>query len=155
MYKIFTLIVLSAFLVGCGGEAENENASPAFPQLLEGLDSGLQVVSTESGLHYVDIVVGEGAQPETGQIVSAHYRGWVMDGEQFDSSYERGRPIEFPIGVGRVIKGWDEGLGSMKVGGKRRLLIPSELGYGQRSAAGGKITPGATLLFDVELMEVK
>ena len=154
MYKIATLIVLSAFLIGCGGEAENDNAT-AFPELMEGLDSGLQVFSTESGLHYVDIVVGEGAQPETGQIVSAHYRGWVKGGEQFDSSYDRGQPIQFPIGVGRVIKGWDEGLGSMKVGGKRRLLIPSELGYGQRSAAGGKITPGATLLFDVELVEVK
>ena len=113
---------------------------------------------TESGLGYEDLVVGTGASPETGQTCVMHYTGWLWEngakGAKFDSSVDRNRPFEFPIGRGRVIKGWDEGVATMKVGGKRTLLIPPQLGYGDRGA-GNVIPPGATLLFEVELLGVK
>lgn len=110
-----------------------------------------------SGLQYEDTVVGTGAAPQRGQTCSMHYTGWLWEngakGAKFDSSVDRGRPFEFPLGLGRVIKGWDEGVASMQVGGKRTLLIPPHLGYGDRGA-GGVIPPGATLLFEVELLGV-
>ena len=112
---------------------------------------------TPSGLKFEDTQVGTGASPQTGQTCVMHYTGWLWvngaKGAKFDSSVDRGRPFEFPLGMGRVIKGWDEGVASMKVGGKRTLLIPAELGYGERGAA-GVIPPGATLLFEVELLGV-
>ncbi|MDX2159067.1 MAG: FKBP-type peptidyl-prolyl cis-trans isomerase [Hyphomicrobiaceae bacterium] len=115
-------------------------------------------VTTPSGLKLTDVQVGTGASPRAGQICVMHYTGWLYDngakGRKFDSSIDRGRPFEFPIGTGRVIRGWDEGVASMKVGGKRTLVIPPELGYGARGA-GGVIPPNATLLFEVELLEVK
>jgi peptidylprolyl isomerase len=111
------------------------------------------VVTTASGLGYVEIVEGAGAQPETGDNVSVHYTGWLESGRKFDSSHDRGQPLVFPIGRGRVIKGWDEGVGSMKVGGKRKLIIPASLGYGA-AGAGGVIPPNATLIFEVELVAV-
>ncbi|MBX9687011.1 MAG: FKBP-type peptidyl-prolyl cis-trans isomerase [Candidatus Obscuribacterales bacterium] len=110
--------------------------------------------TTSSGLQYEDKKVGEGASPNRGQTVSVHYTGWLTDGTKFDSSVDRGRPFEFVIGVGQVIKGWDEGVASMKIGGKRTLVIPSDLGYGSRGA-GGLIPPNATLVFDVELLGIK
>ncbi len=117
-----------------------------------------KMVKTESGLGYEDVVVGTGPSPETGQICVMHYTGWLWvneaKGTKFDSSVDRGSPFEFPIGRGRVIKGWDEGVSTMKVGGKRTLLIPPQLGYGDRGA-GNVIPPGATLVFDVELLGVK
>jgi FKBP-type peptidyl-prolyl cis-trans isomerase len=113
-----------------------------------------QVTRTTSGLEYVELVVGEGAQPSPGDTVSVHYTGWLTDGTKFDSSVDRGQPLVFPVGRGRVIKGWDEGVGSMRVGGKRRLTIPAHLGYGERGA-GGVIPPGATLVFEVELLGVQ
>ena len=113
-----------------------------------------QSVTTASGLEYVDLVVGTGAQPAAGQTVSVHYTGWLTDGRKFDSSLDRGQPLVFPVGRGRVIKGWDEGVGSMKVGGKRKLTIPPHLGYGA-SGAGGVIPPNATLVFEVELLGVQ
>jgi peptidylprolyl isomerase len=117
-----------------------------------------KMVKTESGLGYEDLVVGTGASPETGQTCVMHYTGWLYEngvkGAKFDSSVDRNRPFEFPIGRGRVIKGWDEGVATMKVGGKRTLLIPPQLGYGDRGA-GNVIPPGATLLFEVELLGVK
>ncbi len=117
-----------------------------------------KMVKTESGLEYEDLVVGTGASPEPGQTCVMHYTGWLWvngaKGTKFDSSVDRGRPFEFPIGRGRVIKGWDEGVATMKVGGKRTLLIPPQLGYGTRGA-GNVIPPGATLLFEVELLGVK
>ncbi len=113
---------------------------------------------TPSGLEITDTVVGTGDSPKTGQTCVMHYTGWLREngakGRKFDSSLDRGKPFEFPIGMGRVIKGWDEGVASMKVGGKRTLVIPAELGYGQRGA-GGVIPPGATLIFDVELLGLK
>ncbi|MGK7911328.1 MAG: FKBP-type peptidyl-prolyl cis-trans isomerase [Synechococcus sp.] len=112
------------------------------------------VITTDSGLQYIDIEEGTGASPETGQTVVVHYTGKLDDGSVFDSSVQRNRPFEFTIGVGQVIKGWDEGVATMKVGGKRQLIIPSDLGYGSRGA-GGVIPPNATLTFDVELLDIK
>jgi FKBP-type peptidyl-prolyl cis-trans isomerase len=112
-----------------------------------------KVIQTASGLEYVEITEGTGAGPKTGDTVSVHYTGWLKSGKKFDSSVDRGEPFEFPIGKGRVIKGWDEGVGTMKVGGKRKLIIPAHLGYGERGA-GGVIPPGATLVFEVELLGV-
>lgn len=110
-------------------------------------------VTTPSGLQYVDVKEGNGASPETGNNVTVHYTGTLEDGAKFDSSRDRGEPLKFRIGVGQVIQGWDEGVGSMKVGGLRILIIPPELGYGARGA-GGVIPPNATLIFEVELLEI-
>jgi peptidylprolyl isomerase len=111
------------------------------------------VVTTPSGLKYVDIKQGDGATPQKGQTVVVHYTGTLEDGTKFDSSRDRSRPFSFKLGVGQVIQGWDEGIASMKVGGRRQLIIPADLGYGPRGA-GGVIPPNATLIFDVELLKV-
>lgn len=112
-------------------------------------------VTTASGLKYIDITVGQGPNPTPSDTVKAHYTGWLTDGTKFDSSRDRGAPLEFPIGVGKVIKGWDEGLGSMKVGGRRLLIIPSGLAWGERGIPGGPIPPNAGVVFDVELLSVQ
>lgn len=104
-------------------------------------------------LQIQEVVQGTGAEATAGQTVSVHYTGWLLDGTKFDSSLDRGKPFAFRLGAGMVIKGWDQGVAGMKVGGKRKLTIPAELGYGQRGA-GGVIPPGATLVFDVELLGV-
>lgn len=108
---------------------------------------------TDSGLKYEDLVEGEGEAAVSGQKVVVHYTGWLTDGTKFDSSVDRSDPFSFPLGAGRVIRGWDEGVQGMKVGGKRKLTIPSQLGYGA-AGAGGVIPPNATLVFDVELLEI-
>jgi peptidylprolyl isomerase len=117
------------------------------------------IVTTPSGLQIADTKTGIGVTPRPGQICVMHYTGWLYQngakGSKFDSSHDRGKPFEFVIGKGQVIKGWDEGVATMKVGGKRTLVIPPELGYGARGAGGGIIPPNATLIFDVELLEVK
>jgi len=117
-----------------------------------------QMKTTPSGLQYEDAVLGTGASPKPGQTCVMHYTGWLFEnktkGKKFDSSLDRGQPFEFPIGQGRVIQGWDEGVATMKVGGKRTLVIPPSIGYGVRGA-GGVIPPNATLLFEVELLGVK
>ena len=110
-------------------------------------------VTTSSGLQYLDLKVGTGATAQAGQTVTVHYTGWLENGKKFDSSVDRGQPFSFPLGAGRVIKGWDEGVQGMKVGGKRKLIVPSNLGYGARGA-GGVIPPNATLIFEVELLGV-
>ncbi|MFL6214155.1 MAG: FKBP-type peptidyl-prolyl cis-trans isomerase [Blastocatellia bacterium] len=111
-------------------------------------------VGTPSGLKYVDEVVGTGASPTPGQMVTVHYTGWLENGTKFDSSFDHGGPFTFQLGVSPVIKGWAEGVMTMKVGGKRRLIIPPQLGYGARGA-GSVIPPNATLIFEVELLDVK
>src|SRR5262249_21035069 len=121
-------------------------------------DAGFAQTTTPSGLQITDTKVGTGAAPKTGQTCVMHYTGWLYEngqkGKKFDSSVDRGQPFEFPIGTGRVIAGWDEGVATMKVGGKRTLIIPPALGYGARGA-GGVIPPNATLIFEVELLGVK
>jgi len=111
-------------------------------------------VTTASGLKYIDLVEGSGPTPQRGQTVTVHYAGTLENGKKFDSSYDRGKPADFRIGVGAVIKGWDEGLMSMKVGGKRKFIIPSALGYG-REGRPPDIPGNSTLVFDVELLGVK
>ena len=126
--------------------------------LTAGPAAAVEPTTTASGLKIIDTKVGAGATPRNGQICVMHYTGWLYNkgakGKKFDSSVDRGQPFEFPIGTGRVIKGWDEGVASMKVGGKRTLIIPPALGYGA-SGAGGVIPPNAVLMFDVELLGVK
>jgi peptidylprolyl isomerase len=116
------------------------------------------MMTTDSGLRYEDHKIGDGATATAGQQVSVHYTGWLDQGgekgKKFDSSVDRGRPFDFPLGAGRVIRGWDEGVAGMKVGGKRTLYIPSKLGYGARGA-GGAIPPNADLIFDVEVLKVQ
>src|SRR5205823_8019537 len=111
--------------------------------------------STASGLQYWEIVVGTGATAVSGKPVKVHYTGWLTDGKKFDSSLDRGQPFEFPLGAGRVIKGWDEGVAGMKVGGKRQLRIPPDLGYGESGTPDGTIPPNSTLIFDVQLLGVQ
>ena len=135
--KIVALIILVAFL-----------AVPSFAA-----QDAKKTVTTKSGLKYVDVVVGKGASPTVGKQVTVHYTGTLENGTKFDSSVDRKEPFSFTIGVGQVIPEWDEGVMSMKVGGKRKLIIPPNLGYGARGA-GGVIPPNATLLFDVELLDV-
>ena len=110
---------------------------------------------TADGLQYWDIKVGTGPTATSGHTVKVHYTGWLTSGKKFDSSVDRGEPFMFPLGGHQVIKGWDEGVAGMKVGGKRQLRIPPDLGYGARGAAGGLIPPNATLIFDVELLGVR
>jgi FKBP-type peptidyl-prolyl cis-trans isomerase FkpA len=111
------------------------------------------VVTTKSGLNYEELQVGNGDEAKPGDTVEVHYTGWLKNGTKFDSSKDRGRPFSFALGTGRVIKGWDEGVAGMKVGGKRKLVIPPELGYG-KGGAGSSIPPDAQLTFEVELLKI-
>ena len=142
------LIVASALALAIIGSIIMSDSSDA---------QSAKPVTTGSGLQYIDTKPGTGATPQRNQNVSVHYTGWLFEngqkGKKFDSSVDRGQPFQFPVGAGRVIAGWDEGVGSMKVGGKRTLIIPPNLGYGARGA-GGVIPPNATLMFDVELLGV-
>jgi FKBP-type peptidyl-prolyl cis-trans isomerase len=113
-----------------------------------------QQTTTPSGLKYTDLSTGQGEEARAGKTVDVHYTGWLENGTKFDSSLDRGRPFSFRLGGGQVIRGWDEGVAGMKVGGKRRLTIPADLGYGARGA-GGVIPPNATLIFEVELLGVR
>jgi FKBP-type peptidyl-prolyl cis-trans isomerase len=118
-------------------------------------DNGITVEPKPSGLYYIESVAGKGAAVERGNTVRVHYKGTLLDGRVFDSSYDRDEPLEFSIGTGQVIPGWDEGIGYMKVGGKAKLIIPSALAYGGQAPPGSIITPYSTLVFEVELVEVK
>lgn len=133
---VFGVIILAA--CGGGDDLTQEN----------------ETVTTDSGLQYVDLVAGSGDSPRTGQTAVVHYTGWLEDGTKFDSSVDRGEPFTFAVGLGSVIAGWDEGVATMQVGGKRRLTIPPDLAYGARGA-GGVIPPNATIIFEVELLEIR
>ena len=153
--RLFVACSCAAFLA-LPVHADEKTAPPASAAAAAKKESKMK--TTPSGLQYEDTVEGTGASPKTGQTCVMHYTGWLWEngakGKKFDSSLDRGRPFEFPLGQGRVIKGWDEGVATMKIGGKRTLLIPPGLGYGARGA-GGAIPPNATLLFEVELIGVK
>lgn len=169
----FCVVLLVAQFTGARGEAiaanvsepkattvaETQIAQAAADLVVEEDDTTAEdsseetLVTTDSGLQYEEIVEGTGAMPQKGQRVTVHYTGTLEDGTKFDSSRDRNRPFSFTIGVGQVIKGWDEGVMTMRVGGQRKLTIPPELGYGTRGA-GGVIPPNATLLFDVELLRI-
>jgi peptidylprolyl isomerase len=130
------------------------NSATPMPSKSIAMDSKENQITTASGLQYVEITEGAGDTPTKGQTVSVHYTGTLESGKKFDSSRDRNQAFEFQIGEGQVIKGWDEGLSTMKVGGRRKLIIPAELGYGARGA-GGVIPPNAVLIFDVELLKIK
>ena len=152
---LFSAAALAAALVVAPAVADDVKPTPA-PEAAQKGESKMQ--KTPSGLQFEDIKEGTGASPKPGQTCVMNYTGWLWEngvkGKKFDSSLDRGTPFEFPIGQGRVIKGWDEGVATMKVGGKRVLLIPPQLAYGARGA-GGVIPPNATLIFEVELLGVK
>ena len=145
-------ILLAVFAMTSGSAQNNKvttTSTTASPTKVTG-----NPTKTASGLEYWDIKAGTGDTAVKGQQVRVHYTGWLTDGKKFDSSVDRGEPFVFPLGAGRVIKGWDEGVASMKVGGKRTLRIPPDLGYGSRGA-GGVIPPNATLLFEVQLVDLR
>ena len=146
----FFLLVVSIGLIGAIKEfALAKDKASSGPTKVFG-----KPVTTPSGLQYWDLKVGTGAAAGASKMVKVHYTGWLLSGKKFDSSVDRGQPFEFELGTGQVIKGWDQGVVGMKVGGKRQLRIPPALGYGQQGA-GSDIPPNATLIFDVELLGVK
>ncbi len=170
-WKVPALLLAGALLVaapGCGDRDNGSNttdgtnapatssaAVSAVPDTTTIDGKTVKLQTTPSGLKYYDVKVGTGPNPKKGQTVSVQYTGTLLDGTKFDSSYDHGgQPIDFPIGVGQVIPGWDEGVPAMKVGGKRRLVIPANLAYGDNPPS-PNIPPGATLVFDIELVAVK
>ena len=132
-------LLVNIMLVGCG-ESKSSPSQEA-------------TIKTSSGLEYIDITIGTGAVAVAGKSVAVHYTGWLTNGKKFDSSVDRGQPFQFLLGAGRVIKGWGEGVAGMKIGGKRKLIIPANLGYGARGV--GSIPPNSTLVFEVELLGVQ
>ena len=146
------LVLVAALTMACQRAPESGSATGTTGEKATAMEEKME--KTASGLQYTDTKVGTGASPKAGQTAVVHYTGWLLDGTKFDSSRDRGQPFQFALGRGQVIKGWDEGVATMKVGGTRTLIIPPELGYGSRGA-GGVIPPNATLKFDVELLEVR
>ena len=140
-------------LLGCGDKAEDNRAPQGGFSAVLGVDTAA-MTKTPSGLRYQDVAPGEGKTATAGRMVRVHYTGWLPNGEKFDSSRDRNQPFEFSLGAGQVIAGWDEGVAGMKVGGKRKLVIPPDLAYGTAGAP-PDIPPGATLVFEVELVEVR
>jgi len=158
------LIAFAAVATGCGSQQPAETPEATAPETppteapaedpAAAPEEKGPVVDDVTELKIEDVKKGDGAEATKGKTVVVHYTGWLTDGTKFDSSLDRQQPFEFPLGAGMVIAGWDEGVEGMKVGGKRRLIIPPDKGYGDQGA-GGVIPPGATLVFDVELLEVK
>jgi FKBP-type peptidyl-prolyl cis-trans isomerase len=163
--SLFAIALTALLITACSRNEQPQAEAPApAPEVAAEspaeatTDTGSQAMS----LQKIDLTPGNGAEIKSGQNALVHYTGWLFDaaapenkGAKFDSSMDRNQPFEFPIGGGMVIPGWDQGVAGMKVGGKRRLVIPPELGYGSRGAGGGLIPPGATLVFDVELVEIR
>ena len=147
------VIALMLFAVGCQKSEEPTEVASVETARGLGTPSEEPVVTTDTGLQYIDVRVGEGDAAEAGSTAVVHYTGWLVNGEKFDSSLDRNRTFEFPLGGGRVIRGWDQGVAGMKVGGVRKLIVPPDLGYGSRG--NGPIPPDATLIFEVELVGVK
>ena len=162
MRNVEKLIILLLFAAGIAipacSQKENKATTveqkPAAVEQKNPAAASDKYVKTASGLSYLDIKPGTGASPTPGKRVKVHYTGWLENGTKFDSSVDRGEPFVFIIGAGQVIPGWDEGVISMKVGGKRKLVIPPQLGYGT-AGAGGVIPPNATLIFEVELLDLQ
>jgi FKBP-type peptidyl-prolyl cis-trans isomerase len=158
LFRLAAVTLVLAFLLGASAYLlrAQEKAVPA-PKPATGAPSAVSgdPVVTKSGLKYWDLVVGTGLEAVRGKTVRVHYTGWLANGRKFDSSVDRGRPFEFRLGAGEVIRGWDDGVAGMKVGGKRQLNIKPSLGYGSRGAGNGVIPPNATLIFDVELLAVR
>jgi FKBP-type peptidyl-prolyl cis-trans isomerase len=148
------LLLAGSASSGAGALSATAVASEAGKAMEPTKDTAAKEIVTPSGLKYTDLKVGAGAEAKAGDAVQVHYTGWLVDGTKFDSSRDSSRgPFRFKLGAGQVIKGWDEGVAGMRVGGKRKLIIPAELGYG-RQGAGGVIPPGATLVFEVELLGI-
>ncbi len=144
MKSLFTILLSAALITfGCGGAKTAKK-----------MDNTPDTTTTASGLKFVDLKVGDGAQPQPGQTCIVHYTGWLTDGKKFDSSRDRNETFSFTLGQGKVIKGWEEGVATMKIGGQRKLIVPPELGWGDRGA-GGVIPPNAVTIFDVELLGVQ
>ncbi|MEB8432967.1 FKBP-type peptidyl-prolyl cis-trans isomerase [Cocleimonas sp. KMM 6892] len=150
---LISALAISVLLIGCGGTKTDE--------IKQVVTQKASTANSAASFQKIDVVVGDGSVATAGQTVSVHYTGWLYEpdasdnhGTKFDSSVDRGQPFQFPLGGGRVIKGWDQGVEGMKVGGKRTLIIPPEMGYGARGA-GRVIPPNATLIFDVELLGVE
>ena len=146
MKTIALMMVILGLIISASGQAKTATG----PTKVTG-----EPTKTPSGLEYWDIKVGTGAVAQAGHKVKVDYTGWLTNGKKFDSSVGTGHPFEFMLGAGQVIKGWDEGVAGMKVGGKRQLRIPSDLAYGARGTGGGLIPPNATLIFDVQLLDTK
>ena len=153
LHRSFPGLLLAGALA-CGGTPDREKSSEAtaFSAAL-GVDT-TALTKTPSGLRYQDVAQGDGTEATADRTVSVHYTGWLPNGEKFDSSRDRDQPFSFTLGAGQVIAGWDEGVAGMKVGGRRKLVIPADLGYGTAGAPPA-IPPGATLVFDVELLDVR
>jgi len=147
-------LVVCLIVLGSGCDKSQDTAAPSAPAPKPATAAPAQPATDVTELKIEDTKVGTGAVAETGKSVTVHYAGWLTTGAKFDSSKDRGEPFTFPLGGGQVIKGWDQGVVGMKVGGVRKLTIPPSLGYGARGA-GGAIPPNATLVFEVELLDVK
>lgn len=150
-FMVLLLLLAAVAIPAC---SQKEPVKPAATEKTETKAAAAGAVTTASGLSYTDLTVGTGASPTSGKSVTVHYTGTLENGTKFDSSLDRGQPFVFRIGAGEVIPGWDEGVISMKVGGKRKLVVPPQLGYGA-NGAGGVIPPNATLIFEVELLDVE